>query len=200
MRRAGSVRDAERAPGCPYGDGRKRPAMGHMMHLDWRTVTGMLAGIAAVEIWAVSAALHQPFMEPDGFWADLTTGQLHPNLASNNIYWPREIRHFAILLAVGGAILIGRATAHGAAVGAVAVAGWLGIDLWLDRSDVAGRTAVIWSAVCAVVAGVLALGVLAVTTPWVEPVVQPGQIRVENALRVIQVAWRGRSAPSRSLS
>ena len=68
-----------------------------------------VAGVAGALFWAVSLAIYQPRMEPTGFFTDPTTGEPYPNLASNNTYWPRDIRQLAILLAVAAVILIGRA-------------------------------------------------------------------------------------------
>jgi drug/metabolite transporter (DMT)-like permease len=68
-------------------------------------------------------------------------------LGGNNTYWPRDIRQLAILLAFAGVILICRARLRGVVAGAIATIGWLGADLWLDRVDVAGRSAATWLAV-----------------------------------------------------
>jgi hypothetical protein len=183
--------------------------------MTWRTVAGGLSGLLGSLIWAVSLALYQPFMEPTGFWTDPATGARYPIVASNNTYWPREIREFAILLAFGAVLLICRARGRGIIAGAIAAAVWLGTDLWLDRLDVSGQTMATWltvsgsaffglTALVAVkvsagraatvqgrqIAGGTAMlllpALLMVATPWDEPV-QPPDTRIEDALTLLQV-------------
>ncbi|WP_344124985.1 hypothetical protein [Luedemannella flava] len=167
-------------------------------------------------IWAIALAVHQPLMQPDPVMVDPTTHETYVGVASNNTYWPRDIRQFAILLALVGVIVICRAKPRGIAVGAAAALLWFGADLWLDRVDVAGKTTATWLAIAAatgfaaiataaarmpkdqpasagwrqVIAGSaagLAAAVMVVTTPWEEPVVDPDKVAVENTLTLFQV-------------
>ena len=176
---------------------------------------GALAGVAAAVVWAVCLAIYQPRMEPTGFWIDTSTGQAYPEIAGNNTYWPRDIRQLAILLAVAAVILLGRAR-WTAAVAALVLGGvWFVADLGLDRLDVAGAAAAGWLAASAVLgfavasavgagrsagppqpllarmvamaAAVLAAVTMIVQTPWDEPLTDPAEVRIENALTLTQV-------------
>ncbi|MGR6321172.1 hypothetical protein Q2K19_19900 [Micromonospora soli] len=185
------------------------------MQKSWPTIVGALSGATGVVIWALATAIYQPRMQPDGFWTDSSTGQTFPEVGSNNTYWPRDIRQLALLLALGGLILICRANVRGVVAGAMAMIGWLGADIWLDRIDVAGGATATWLAVggiamfsttavvaarvsagqggpplarhlSAAVAVVLAAATMVVTTPWDEPVTNPAQVQVENALSMLK--------------
>ncbi|MFE9688981.1 hypothetical protein [Micromonospora sp. NPDC005806] len=185
------------------------------MRKNWQTIVGALSGVTGVAIWALATAIYQPLMQPDGFWTDSSTGQAFPEVGSNNTYWPRDIRQLAILLAFGGVILICRANVRGIVAGAIAMIGWLGVDIWLDRIDVAGGSTATWLAVAgiavfsttavvaarvsagqggpplarhlsAAVTAVLATATMVVTTPWDEPVTNPDQIQVENGLSMLK--------------
>jgi hypothetical protein len=185
------------------------------MRTRWRIIVGTLSGVTAAVIWALSTAIYQPFMQPHGFWTDSSTGQTFPEMGSNNTYWPREIRQLAILLAFVGVILICRANVRGIVAGGIATIAWLGVDMWLDRIDVAGSSIAIWltavgiaafsaAAVAATrvpagqagtamarhvvgaLAAVLAATTMLVTTPWDEPVTSPDQVRIENALSMLK--------------
>jgi hypothetical protein len=184
-----------------------------MMRLDVRTVVGALAGIVGVIAWAVALAVYQPFMEPHGSW--IGPGEVaYPELASNNTYWPREVRHLGILLVLGALALVCRARSHGFAVGGLAVAGWLGVDVLLDRFDVHGVATAVWLSAAGVtvfavltlavrrlagrdlsglaqhlivtVAAVLPVVTTFVTTPWDEPVTGPAKVRIELAVSVLK--------------
>lgn len=186
------------------------------MGTSWRTVFGALCGVVAAVVWAVSLAIYQPFMEPDGFWTDAATGETYPEIGSNNTYWPRDIRQLAILLAFAGVILICRANTRSLLAGAAGTVGWIGVDLMLDRFDVHGGSTAVWLAVggaaafaamvfaarkistgkpasefaghlLATVAAVIAAVTMLITTPWDEPVTQPDQVQVENALSLLKV-------------
>ena len=155
-------------------------------------------------------------MEPNGFFTDTETGHLYPSVASNNTYWPREIRDMAILLGFAGVAVICRAGGRGLAIGGVGAVLWLGADLWLDRVDVDGRTAAWWLGAAgilgfAVTAGVaawlsrgrpgtarlryLAVGMLpllaalttSISTPWDEPVTDPDRVHIDNAVTVFKI-------------
>lgn len=187
------------------------------MGTSWRTAVGVLCGVVAAVVWAVTLAIYQPFMEPDGFWTDSSTGETYPELGSNNTYWPRDIRQHAILLAFAGVVLICRANLRGILAGAVGAACWFGVDLALDRIDVHGGSTAVWLAVggvagfavlafvglrlstgepgsefaghlLATAAAVIAAVTVLVTTPWDEPVTVADQVEVENALTLLKVA------------
>jgi len=183
------------------------------MRASWRIAIGTLAGATAALIWAVSLAIYQPFMRPHAYINSL--GQNIPAYASNNTYWPRETRQLAILLAFVGVILICRASIHGIAAGGIATIIWASVDIWLVRINVSGRSTAIWLTVGSiaaytVVAGIaarisngraettlarhvtatvtviLAAATLTVTTPWDEPITNPDQVRIENALLILK--------------
>lgn len=171
------------------------------MMMSWRAWVGALSGVVGAVVWAVSLAVYQPFMEPTD-----------PDVGGNNTYWPRDVRQLAILLALGGVVLICRANPRAVVAGAVGAAGWLGVDLALDRADVRGDPAAVWLAiggtvvfagmvyaarkvstgepgsgqVPATVAAVAAAVTVLITTPWDEPVTEPGQVRVEDALTLLK--------------
>jgi hypothetical protein len=187
-----------------------------VMRSAWRIIVGTVCGVTAAVVWAVSLAVYQQLMEPTGFFIDPENGSAYPNLASNNTYWPREIRHLAILLAFAGVAVICRARPRGLAAGAVGAVALLSADLWLDRIDIDGRTAAIWLMVAGIAAfaltaavaswltrgrpdstrvryvaaatlTVLAALTLLISTPWDEPVTGADRLRMENALSLMQV-------------
>ena len=187
------------------------------LRFSWTTFVGAVCGAVAAVVWAVGLAVYQPFMQPHGFYADPQTGTSTPAIASNNTYWPRDIRQLAILLAVAAVVLIAGARPRALLTAAGSAVAWLAADLWLDRLDVAGRGTATWLAVAAVVwfavtvalaarlaareehsepvaylvsgtAAVLAAVTTVVTTPWDEPVTQPDQIRIEDASTVLKGA------------
>ncbi|WP_327006932.1 hypothetical protein OHA72_06395 [Dactylosporangium sp. NBC_01737] len=186
------------------------------MGISWRTMLGACCGVVGAVIWAVSLAIYQPFMQPDGFWTDSETGELYPEIGSNNTYWPRDIRQLAILLVFLGVVLVCWANVRGILAGAVGAAAWIGVDLALDRVDVSGGSTAVWLVVggaagfaaitfvarkvstgepgsefaghlLATVAAVPAAVTVLVTTPWQEPVADPDQVQVENALTLLKV-------------
>jgi hypothetical protein len=190
------------------------------MRIDWRSVVGGLCGVAGAWVWAVGLAVYQPLMQPTGTFLDETTGTDYPNLASNNTYWPRDVRQLAILLALAGVLVMCRLRWRGVLVGASVALGWLGADLWLDRIDVSGWGSAVWlglagtvafaltclaarrmpdgrpagpasGRVAGGVAAVLAVAVLAVTSPWDEPIVQPDQVAIENELTLMKAVLAG---------
>ncbi|MFG2045066.1 hypothetical protein [Dactylosporangium sp. NPDC048998] len=186
------------------------------MRISWQAVAGGLSGVIAAVIWALSLAIYQPFMQPNGFWTDPQTGESFPDLAGNNTYWPRDVRQMAILLALAGVILIVDGRVRGVITGAVGTVVWLIADVWLDRIDVSGHAAAAWLGVGGVLgffatavvgarlstgrpagpaaakhlaagtAAVLAVTSTLITTPWDEPVTRPDFVRVEDALLVIK--------------
>ncbi|GAA3259207.1 hypothetical protein ACFO1B_53260 [Dactylosporangium siamense] len=186
------------------------------MGTSWRIVLGALSGVVAAVIWAVSLAIYQPYMQPDGFWTDPATGDQYPEIGSNNTYWPRDIRQLAILLAFVGVVLVCRANVRGILAAAVGTVVWIGVDLALDRFDVSGGTTAVQLAIggavgfvviaivarfvstdepgseftghlLATVAAVCAATTVLITTPWEEPVTDAEQVQVENALSLLKV-------------
>jgi hypothetical protein len=186
------------------------------MGTNWRVALGAGCGVAAAVIWAVSLAIYQPFMQPDGFFTDPVTGETYPEIGSNNTYWPRDIRQLAILLAFFGVVLICRANARGILAAAVGAGAWIGVDLALDRADVSGGSTALGLAaggaavfaviavvarklstgepgsefaghLLATVAAVLAAVTVLAQTPWDEPVSRAEQVQVENALSLLKV-------------
>lgn len=181
----------------------------------WRVIFGGAAGLASALLWSASLAIYQPFMQPQGFFTDPTTGDTYPHLGGNNTYWPRDMRQLAILVAFAAVVLLGSATRRAIAVGAIGSGIWIAADLVLDRFDVGGNAAfavlaaagALWFALTAFVATraghaaappvyrtvaatatvVLASAAMLVTTPWDEPVSAPDQVRVENALSMLQI-------------
>ncbi len=180
-------------------------------------MVGGLAGVVGAVTWAVSLALYQPFMQPHGMFTDPDNGQVLPRLASNNTYWPRDIRQVAILLAAVGVVVIAGPRLRALLTAGVWTAGWLAADLWLDRLDVSGRPTALWLAVAAVaglavttlvatrlaagravrpgaayllagVALMLAAATTVVSAPWDEPVTRPDQVRVEDVLTGLKLA------------
>ncbi|WP_155373868.1 hypothetical protein [Catellatospora vulcania] len=191
------------------------------MRILWRAAVGGLAGLVGAVTWAISSAVYQPLMEPSGVWFDDPGGWqaevdgVVQQTASNNTYWPRELRQLAVLLAVAGILVLCRTASRAVATAAVAAGGWLIADVLLDRFDVHGTsTAVVLAAAATgyvaatafiairlsradsggpavrhVVAGTLALLAvisLLVITPWDEPVT-PALIRVEAEMTALKI-------------
>jgi hypothetical protein len=181
------------------------------MRAPWGSIVGGVVAVVGSVIWAVCLAIYQQVMEPSGVFVD-RDGAAYPNLAENNTYWPREMRHLGILLALAGLIAIvraaGKALMAAAALGVV----WLTADLWLDRVDINGRSAAVWLAVAgclgvamtaavsrggtpyrwgphlvAGTAAVLATASTSVTTPWQEPVTRADQVAIENAVTAMDI-------------
>ena len=93
-------------------------------------VIGLGCAWVAAMIWAYDLTMLQPLTEPDKPW--------HGATASNNTYWARDVRWMALVGALFGLVLAFRGDRRRSAVAAVAVAGWIGADVILDRSDVMG--------------------------------------------------------------
>ncbi|GAA4264076.1 hypothetical protein [Dactylosporangium darangshiense] len=182
----------------------------------WRGIVAVVGGAVSALFWAVTLAIYQPFMQPSGGWTDPQTGAQYPNEGSNNTYWPRDVRQFAILLAFAAIVVLVDANLRAVLIAAAGTALWLAADLVLDRLDVHGWGAATGLAVAGVLlAGLLSLAarrlstgapggqltrhltatviavsgavLLLVSTPWDEPVTDPAQVRVENALTLMQI-------------
>src|SRR5689334_1253223 len=98
---------------------------------------GLLCAAAAAALWAIALTVWQPLTEPVGS-------------AENNSYWVREVRFMAIVAVVCGLVLVFRGALIRSVLTAVGSLGWVGVDLWLDRLDVAGRGVTIRTVVIAV--------------------------------------------------
>lgn len=103
-----------------------RPGTGRL-----RAAAGLLFAAAAAVLWAVGLTVLQPHSEPA------------------SIYWARDVRFAAIVAVVTGFILSvgGRRLLAWCALGGGIV--WAGVDVLLDRLDVAGPAAMVWVATSA---------------------------------------------------
>jgi hypothetical protein len=105
-----------------YGDEMRR----------WLSALGLVCGCTGATLWAVGVTVLQSASEPTD-WAE------------NNTYWVRDVRWMAIFAVLGALILVFRGDRSRSGLAALAVGGWLGLDLWLDHIDVAGPTATRWA-------------------------------------------------------
>jgi hypothetical protein len=129
-----------------------RPGTGRL-----RAAAGLLCAAAAAVLWTVGLTILQPRNEPAG------VGMFE--VASNNTYWARDVRFAAIVAVVTGFILsVGgrRPLAWCALGGGIA---WAGVDVLLDRLDVAGPTATVWVATIACAVLVVARVVVGLWLP-----------------------------------
>ncbi|WP_212817875.1 hypothetical protein [Polymorphospora rubra] len=108
---------------------------------------GVVVAAAAAVGWAIGLAVLQPLTEPSGPDA----------YAENNTYWVRDLRFMAVVAIALGLILAGRGDRWATRAGVAAGALWIGADVVLDRSDLAG-----WPAAGTLAAlGCLAVGAVA---------------------------------------
>lgn len=121
------------------------------MRAGWASALAVVCAWGGVVLWAVGLAVLQPGTEPTKPW--------HEVWASNNSYWARDIRWMAIAVVLGGLILAFRGDRLRSRLSVLAMTGWLAADVWLDRADVAGRSAAVWLAVVA--CALVLLGALA---------------------------------------
>ncbi len=173
-----------------------------------KTAVALLAGLTAAVVWAVGMAVYQPIMEPHGVWTDQSTGQTYPALASNNTYWPRDLRLLAVMLAVAAVILLGRGARRGLFAAASLGVLWVAADVVFDRLQVHGQGTAIWLTggailvfavaaalgwtradgnetarrVVAAVASVLACDVLLVVSPWDPSEEGARELRIETQM------------------
>ncbi len=175
-------------------------------------MVGAILGLVGAAVWAVSLALYQQVMEPSGFWVDPATGAHYPYLAANNTYWPREVRQLAILLALASLIAIGRASVRAFVVSGALGLVWLGADVGLDWIDIDGRPAALslmaagsiaFTAAALIARGgppsqkvrhatagaaaLLAVIPMMITNPWPEPLIDPDQIGINNAITAMDM-------------
>jgi hypothetical protein len=102
---------------------------------------GLLLALAGAVLWAVDLTKLQPLTEPGRPW--------HDAWAENNTYWARDLRFTAIVAVVAGFLLSvrGDRLLSWCAVGAGIA--WVGVDVMLDRADVAGSSAALWVSLAA---------------------------------------------------
>ncbi|GIE91949.1 hypothetical protein [Actinoplanes regularis] len=170
----------------------------------------MAAAAVSAATWAIGVTVLQPLSEPG-----------EPDvLAENNTYWARELRWGALIALVLALIALGRG-GRWVTVGALITGGaWIGVDLGLDRIDMASGTwqlaagAVATALVCCAVAAAVpsvprpgalftAATVAAVTAGLAtstesptdtEPALNSGSATVGMALAVVAVAAAVRAA------
>ncbi|BCJ74551.1 hypothetical protein CS0771_40950 [Catellatospora sp. IY07-71] len=186
------------------------------MRMTWRTACGWLSGLVAAVVWAVASARYMPIVQPTGSWLG-DDGVTYPQLASNNTYWPRDVRHLAVLLALAGVLLIAGLGRRALVTGSVAAGGWLAADLLVDRLDLSGTVTVVLLAAAATVyfgatsltakrlsggqdggplvrhvaagtAAMLALASLLPVTPWIEHL-SDAQLRIEIELMALKLGF-----------
>ncbi|GLW27598.1 hypothetical protein [Actinoplanes regularis] len=170
----------------------------------------MAAAAVSAATWAIGVTVLQPLSEPG-----------EPGvLAENNTYWARELRWGALIALVLVLIALGRG-GRWVTVGALITGGaWIGVDIGLDRIDMASgtwqlaagavATALVCCAAAAAVPSVPRLGALftAATVAAVaaglttstesptdtEPALNSGSATVGMALAVVAVAVAVRAA------
>ncbi len=186
------------------------------MRMTWRTACGWLSGLVAAVTWAVASARYMPIMQPTGSWLG-DDGVTYPVVASNNTYWPRDVRHLAVLLALAGVLLIAGLGRRALVTGAVAAGVWFAADLLVDRLDLSGTVTVVALAAAAAVwfgataltatrlsggqdggpllrhvtagtAALLALASLLPVTPWIEHL-SDAQLRIEIELMALKLVF-----------
>jgi hypothetical protein len=115
----------------------------------WERALGLLCAWAGALVWAIALTVFEPETEPAKPW--------HDRVASNNDYWARDLRWMAILVVLVAMVLLFRGNRRRSWLATVGTAGWFGLDLYLDRIDVAGWAAtllavgVAWAAIAAAV-------------------------------------------------
>ncbi|GAA1862204.1 hypothetical protein [Asanoa iriomotensis] len=120
------------------------------MRIDGRGAVAIVCALAAAVLWGLDMALWQPMAEQRADLAFLS--------AENNTYWARDLR-FGAAVAIGLAVsLAGRGGGLSRWVAPATAAGWIGVDLLVDRAGAHGETA---AALLAVAGGVVALAVTA---------------------------------------
>jgi hypothetical protein len=155
LRRQGPEGWCARCRGRPSGHGRGAPIAGHLhdehgcwtsivqMAGRWSVVVGLGGAGAAVLVWASNLTLLQRLTEPAKPW--------HDEWAENNTYWARDLRWTVLVAIVAGLVLAFRGDRWRSVGAWLAVGALIGVDLAVDRHDLAGRPAAGWlsAAVCA---------------------------------------------------
>ncbi|MGW5669772.1 hypothetical protein [Micromonospora sp. NPDC003776] len=121
------------------------------MRVNPRYATGLLLAVAAVVWWAVGMAVLQPLTEPAGPWSEVLPG--------NNTYWAREVRLTALVGVALGLLLAFGGGRVATGTGGALAAGWILVDLAVDRADLEGWRYVppLAAAGCLVLAGAVLL-------------------------------------------
>ncbi|GIJ63469.1 hypothetical protein Vau01_109850 [Virgisporangium aurantiacum] len=106
-------------------------------------MVGLGGAGAAVIVWASNLTMLQRLTEPAKPWRD--------EWAENNTYWARDLRWTVLVAVVAGLVLAFRGDRWRSAGAWLAVGGLIGVDLAVDRYDLAGLPAAGWlsAAVCA---------------------------------------------------
>jgi hypothetical protein len=102
----------------------------------WSVVVGLGGAGLAVVLWASNLTLLQRLTEPAKPWRDVW--------AENNTYWARDLRWTVLVAIVAGLVLAFRGDRRRSAGAWLAVGALVGVDLALDRYDLAGRPAAVW--------------------------------------------------------
>jgi HAMP domain-containing protein len=103
--------------------------------------TGLLLALAGAVLWAIDLTKLQPLTEPDKPWHDVS--------AENNTYWARDLRFAAIVVVVAGFVLSVRGDRLLSWCATGAGLAWFGVDVVLDRADVAGSSTAFWVSLAA---------------------------------------------------
>jgi hypothetical protein len=178
---------------------------------------GLACAGAGVVVWASDLTLVQGSTEPAEPW--------HDAWASNNTYWARDLRWMALVAVFAGLVLALRGDRRRSAGAGLAVLGLIGVDLILDRLDLAGGPAAGWlsAAACALILAawlfarrgaapdrvplVVAASVAAATAPLAagiesptdtEPTLTPYALVTGCLLVAVAVACAVAAAPDRS--
>src|SRR6266516_3473555 len=153
------------------------------MALRWGGILGLLCGWASAVVWSICLTVLEPGTEPAKPWHELTAG--------NNDYWVRDLRWMAIVTGLVALVLVARGEPVRSGAAVLGTAGWLAVDLYLDRADVAGRAATVRLSLAA--CAVIAVAVLAMSWRAGTARGRPG-VRHRHRARVDPVRVRGRGA------
>ncbi len=112
------------------------------MPIGWTRATGLLLALAGAATWSVGLTVAQPLSEPGKPWADNIT-------TTNNMYWARDFRWAAVVVVLAALVLAAGGDRRSSTAYAGGAVGWLAVDTWLDRLDVAGSSAQFWTTLAA---------------------------------------------------
>ncbi|MEV0720368.1 hypothetical protein [Asanoa sp. NPDC050611] len=118
------------------------------MRIDGRGAVAVGSALTAAVLWALDVALWQPLAERPGDFAFV--------YAENNTYWARDLRFCAVVAIALAICLAGRGAGLSRWVAPVTAAGWIGVDLAVDRAGLEGDAV---ATVLAVVGGLAAVAV-----------------------------------------
>jgi hypothetical protein len=183
----------------------------------WSVAVGLVGAGVGVVVWASNLTLVQGSTEPVKLW--------HDTWASNNSYWARDLRWMALVTVFAGLVLALRGDRRRSAGAGLAILSLIGVDLVLDRLDLAGGPAAGWLSVaaCALILTawlfarrgaapdrvplVVAASVAAATAPLaagiesptnIEPALAPLALLTGCLLLTVAVACAVAAAPDRS--